>query len=111
MAGQRGALCVAPQPPRVQVCGERVRPFDHLGVAVTLFSPYYQLLIRNRGCDGFRDGWHRELRCGVIHDCVHTRSRSSVVVMVASSDRVFAMMASPYSVGMPATASRGTTTR
>ena len=46
---------------------------------------------------------------GVGHGCFHTRSKSSVVVMVASSDSVLAMTAAPYSVGMPATASWGTT--
>jgi hypothetical protein len=45
------------------------------------------------------------------HCVAHAWSRSSVVVMVASSDSVLASTASPYSVGMPATASLGTITR
>ena len=48
---------------------------------------------------------------GVGHGAFHALIRSSVVVMVARSDRVLLMMASPYSAGMPATASEGTTTR
>ena len=42
---------------------------------------------------------------------LHVWSRSSVLVIVANSDSVLSMIASPYSVGIPATASRGTTTR
>src|SRR6202012_6062394 len=40
---------------------------------------------------------------GVGHGAFHALIRSSVVVMVARSDRVLLMMASPYSAGMPAT--------
>src|ERR1700756_1016915 len=49
-------------------------------------------------------------RC-VGHRAFHRSINSSVVVMVASSDSVLAITAAPYSVGMPATASRGTMTR
>src|SRR6202008_3049197 len=95
MAGNRGALGVASQSPRGQLCGESGRSLHHLGVVVALLALNEQLPIRNRGCDGFRDGWHRELCCGVVsHGCLHTRSRSSVVVMVASTDRGLAMLAS-----------------
>src|ERR1700737_2454703 len=49
--------------------------------------------------------------CCIGHCGVHTRSSSSVVVMVASRDSVLSMTALPYSAGTPATASRGTMTR
>src|SRR4051794_3276991 len=99
MAGDRGALGAASQSPRVQVCRESVRSLDHLGVAVALPTVNQQLPIGNRCGDGLRDGRHGELSRCVAHGSVYARSRSSVVVMVASSDRVLAMMDSPYSVG------------
>ena len=53
--------------------------------------------------------------CGVGHEVpscwLHAWIKSSVLVIVANSDSMLSMIALPYSVGIPATASRGTTTR
>ena len=69
--------------------------------------------VQLRRCfDGFELGKSApNLRRCIRHALVHTPSSSSVVVMVASSDSMLSMTALPYSVGIPATASRGTMTR
>src|SRR5271166_9987 len=105
---------------------QRAQVFDALGRG----SPYRALWIgRNRqvlqaahsgdelaqltGCVDRLDLWKSTpyFGCCVGHCCVHTRSSSSVVVIVASRDSVLSMIAVPYSAGIPATASRGTMTR
>src|SRR5690349_15753696 len=98
------------------VLDERGRFVPHCGVGA-------------RGHDDVLQPPHRRHESGQLRRCVnrcdpcefadivlgvghfHASMRSSVVVMVARSDSVLSMIEAAYSVGMPATASRGTTTR
>src|SRR3981081_225988 len=67
MAGQLGALRVAPHPTRMQVVGQAVRPLENLRIAEAPFALNDQVAVAYRVRDGRHDRRNRELRCGVVH--------------------------------------------
>ena len=102
VAGQRGALGVAPQPLRVQIRGEMVRSLDRLGVAESLFTLDQQLPVTDRGRDGLGDGRYRELCC----NCGHCSSQLVLPSRrrIARADVVQCDSASARATSVPLTA-------
>lgn len=108
MAAEFRPFGVASEPCAVEVRGEPIRPRDDVGVRVALSTLDDEFAVGEHLGDRVGHLGHRELHHA---SCFQVCSRPSVVVIVANSDSVLSMTASPYSVGIPATASRGSTTR